>query len=50
MFRFASTLDKVLMFIGSIAAIIMGASYPVFYYLWGKVVSGFDTDDPEKML
>ena len=48
MFRFATSLDIILMIIGSIAAMATGASMPAFAYIWGRMTDSFS--DPDLMV
>ena len=52
LFRFADTVDKILMVVGSIAAIAVGAALPAFALLWGNMTDVFQTSssDPDEMV
>lgn len=39
LFSFADSYDYVLMFIGSIGAIVHGASVPIFFIFFGKLIN-----------
>jgi ATP-binding cassette subfamily B (MDR/TAP) protein 1 len=41
LFRFATKADIILMVLGSIAALAMGASLPAFALLWGSMTDSF---------
>jgi hypothetical protein len=41
LFRFAQTKDFILMIVGIFCATGVGASYPVFAYLWGNLIDSF---------
>ena len=42
MFRFANKTDYILMIVGSIAALAMGAALPAFALLWGQMTDSFN--------
>ena len=42
MFRFATGCDYVLMILGSIGALAVGASMPAFAYIWGLTTDSFN--------
>lgn len=41
LFSFADKFDYLLMFVGSLGAIVHGSSMPVFFLLFGQMVNGF---------
>jgi ATP-binding cassette subfamily B (MDR/TAP) protein 1 len=41
LFRFANKTDYILMVVGSIAALAMGAALPAFALLWGSMTDSF---------
>ena len=41
MFRFADSIDIILMIIGSIGAIVSGTAIPSFAYIWGLSTDTF---------
>lgn len=48
--RYASKSDKVLMIVGSIAALINGASTPIFALIFGRMTSSFSRGDPDEIM
>lgn len=47
LFRFADRTDIILMTVGSIAALIMGAIIPIFSLLWGDLTDAFSSNHDE---
>jgi ATP-binding cassette subfamily B (MDR/TAP) protein 1 len=41
LFRFADKTDKILMFFGTIGALLIGAAMPMFAFLWGTMTTAF---------
>lgn len=45
LFRFADSLDILLMAVGSISSAAMGAAIPIFAYLTGNMIDSFSTSN-----
>jgi len=45
LFRFADKTDKILMFFGTIGAILIGTAMPMFALLWGNMTTAFGEGD-----
>ena len=50
LFRFADTTDKILMIIGSVCSVIMGAALPLFYFITGDMINTFNEGDDVQSL
>ena len=44
-FRFATGFDVLLMILGSLGAIAMGAAMPAFAFIWGQMIDNFEPQD-----
>lgn len=45
LFRFADKTDKILIFVGTIGAILIGTAMPMFALLWGNMTTAFGEGD-----
>eukprot|EP00741_Cyanophora_paradoxa_P003931 tig00000741_g3824.t1 len=45
LFRFATPMDKFIMFLGSVGAVINGAAMPAFSLIFGEIMNGLNSND-----
>lgn len=48
--RYASTSDRILMYLGGIAAVINGASYPLLSIIFGEMTDSFGANNSKDQL